>query len=384
MVQHTVIGDILNPKRPVPVVQGFAPKQALIAYSGALITKAITPMPDTRHALIRALFEDYITMYSKRDDRLTSRFSENFCGFTGGGDFLVKDKKAWVKITREDFAQVSEHIRIEILDLCLQDLSDDVVTATAFFHIHLPIPDHILSRETARLTLNFRLEGEVWMIVYSGISIPYHLVQKGEVYPLKNLVERNTHLENEVAERTRELMEVNFKLELLSNTDGLTAAANRRSFDNVLVQEWQRAQRSGFPLAMLMLDVDHFKAYNDHYGHLAGDDCLRALAMVLLKEVRRSGEIVARYGGEEFVVLMPDTTLDNALATARRIQKAVSVLSLKHADTPAGKVTFSFGVVSIFPKPHQLPTELIARADTALYRAKANGRDCIEVAEVIE
>jgi len=341
-------------------------------------------MPSTRHALIRSLFEEYIEMYSKRDDRLTSRFSENFCGFTGGGDFLVTDKKAWIEITRQDFQQVRETIRIEMLDLCVQDLSDEVVTATAFFHIHLPISDHILSRETARLTLNFRLEGGTWMIVYSAISIPYHLVQKGEVYPLKGLVERNTHLENEVTVRIRELTEANFKLELLSNTDGLTAAANRRSFDSVLVQEWHRAQRSGLPLAMLMLDVDHFKAYNDHYGHLGGDDCLRALVMVLLKEVRRSGEMVARYGGEEFVVLMPDTNLQNALATAQRIQQAVSALSLRHAAAPTGKVTFSYGVVSVVPTLHQTSNELIERADAALYRAKANGRDRIEVTKVIE
>ena len=339
-------------------------------------------MKPARHALIQSLFEEYIEMYAARDDQLTARFSDDFCGFTGGGDFLVKNKDAWVKITRQDFAQVSARIRIEMLDLSLQDLSDDVVTATAFFHIHLPIADRILSRETARLTLNFRKEGESWMIVYSGISIPFHLVQSGEIYPLKNLEERNTHLENQVAERTRELMEANRKLELLSNTDGLTAAANRRSFDSILVQEWQRAQRSGFPLAMLMLDVDHFKAYNDHYGHLAGDDCLRALAMVLRQEVRRSGEMVARYGGEEFAVLMPDTNLENALAMARRIQNCVSTLSLKRKDVPVGRVTFSFGVASIVPKPDQASSELIARADAALYRAKGNGRDCIEVATI--
>ena len=317
-------------------------------------------------------------MYASRDDGLTARFSENFCGFTGGGDFLVTDKKAWVKITREDFAQVQAKIRIEMLDLSLQDLSDDVVTATAFFHIHLPIADHILSRETARLTLNFRREGDAWMIVYSGISIPYHLVQKGEVYPLKNLEERNTHLENQIAERTRELTEINSKLELLSNTDGLTATANRRSFDCVLGQEWQRAQRCGLPLALIMLDVDHFKAYNDCYGHLAGDDCLKALATLLRKEVRRSGELVARYGGEEFIVLMPDTSLEAAVTTAQRIQKAVSSLSLKRSDLPSGKVSFSFGVASTIPSADRAPTALIARADAALYRAKENGRDRIE------
>jgi len=216
-------------------------------------------MTPPRHALIRSLFEEYIEMYASRDGRLTSRFSENFSGFSGGGKDLVTDRKRWIEITEQDFSQVAEPIHIEMLDLHLQDLSADVVTATAFFHIHLPIPDHILAREIARLTLIFRQEGDQWMIAYSGISIPYHLVQEGEIYPLKNLVERNATLEKEVAQRTRELMEANFKLELLSNTDGLTGAANRRSFDSALIEEWHRAQRSGLPLALIILDVDHFK-----------------------------------------------------------------------------------------------------------------------------
>ncbi|MCM2308657.1 MAG: diguanylate cyclase [Sulfuritalea sp.] len=153
------------------------------------------------------MFDEYIEMYAARDDRLTTRFSENFSGYTGGGNFLVKDRDEWVKITRQDFAQVQGRIRIEMLDISLQDVSDEVVVVTAFFHIHLPVPDHILSREVARLVLIFRLEGDDWKIVHSGISIPYHLVQEGEVYPLKSLQERNTALEALVAARTQALHE---------------------------------------------------------------------------------------------------------------------------------------------------------------------------------
>lgn len=162
--------------------------------------------PD-RERQIRSLFDEYIEMYAARDDRLTMRFSEDFSGYTGGGNFLVKDRDEWVKITRQDFAQVQGRIRIEMLDISMQDISDEVVVVTAFFHIHLPVPDHILSREVARLVLVFRLEGDDWKIVHSGISIPYHLVQEGEVYPLKSLQERNTALEALVAARTRALHE---------------------------------------------------------------------------------------------------------------------------------------------------------------------------------
>jgi diguanylate cyclase (GGDEF)-like protein/PAS domain S-box-containing protein len=160
-----------------------------------------------RLATIQALFDDYMAQYATRDDRLTTRFSANFSGYSGGGDVLVKDRAEWVKITRQDFAQVPQPLRIEMLDLSLQDLCQEVVVVTAFFHIHLPGAEQVLSRETARLVLIFRLESDDWKIVHSGISIPYHLVQAGEVYPLKGLQDRNTALESLVAQRTKELRE---------------------------------------------------------------------------------------------------------------------------------------------------------------------------------
>lgn len=340
------------------------------------------PAHQNRRQLIRSLFDEYIEMYASRDDRLTERFSENFSGYTGGGNFLVKDRAEWARITRQDFAQVPGRIRIEMLDLSLQDVSGEVVVATAFFHIHLPIPDQILSNETARLVLMFRLEGKDWKIVHSGISIPYNLVQDGEVYPLEGLHQRNSQLEALVEERTRELEEANFKLELLSNTDGLTGIANRRSFDLALEEEWHRARRSGNSIALIMLDVDHFKLFNDHYGHLAGDDCLRSLAKVLIKEVRRSGDLVARYGGEEFVVLLPDTDADAANEAALRIQRSVWALALPRVDVAPNMVTFSLGVASLAPVRQHVPDNLVLEADRALYRAKAAGRNRIEMASL--
>lgn len=162
---------------------------------------------------LRQLLDDYLRLYAGRDDRLTSWFSENFSGFTGGGAFLVKDVAEWVAITRQDFAQVPEPLRLELRDLALQSLSADVAVATSFFTIHLPVPDHPLSHETARLVLIFRREEAGWRIVHSSISIPYGLVQAGEVYPLKNVLERNRALEELVAERTTQLSEANARLQ---------------------------------------------------------------------------------------------------------------------------------------------------------------------------
>lgn len=163
----------------------------------------------TDNAELRKLVEDYLRMYGGRDDRLTTLFSEDFSGFTGGGDFLVKERDQWVAITRQDFAQVPQPIRLEVIDSTVQSLAEDVAVATTFFKIHLPIRDHILSRETARLVLVFRRESTGWMISHSSISIPYHLVRKGEVYPLQELVSRTQVLEQLVADRTVQLSDAN-------------------------------------------------------------------------------------------------------------------------------------------------------------------------------
>ena len=170
-------------------------------------------MDASSHRQIRQLLDDYLQMYAARDDRLTALFSEDFSGFTGGGDFLVKDKESWVEITRQDFAQVKAPIRIELKDVSIQSLAETIAVATSFFAIHLPMKDHVLSRETARLVLIFRKESAGWKISHSSISIPYHLVREGEIYPLKELSDRNQTLEGVIAERTEQLSKVNDRLQ---------------------------------------------------------------------------------------------------------------------------------------------------------------------------
>jgi PAS domain S-box-containing protein len=189
--------------------------------------------------VIRQLLDDYLRMYASRDDRLTAHFSEDFSGFTGGGDFLVKDRKEWVAITRQDFAQVKEPIRIELKDLALQSLADTIAVATSFFTIHLPIKDHVLSRETARLVLIFRKEAAGWKIAHSSISIPYYLVREGEVYPMKELVDRNQLLGELIAERTTQLSEVNDSLQQ-TNRELAREIAERAQAEQALRASEQR------------------------------------------------------------------------------------------------------------------------------------------------
>lgn len=339
----------------------------------------IGPICSDRHHLICSLFEEYIEMYASRDDRLTSHFSDNFSGYAGSSDVIITDKAEWVRITRQDFAQIPERIDIEMLDLSLQDLAEDVVSVTAFFHIHLPAHEEILSNKTARLVLVFRHEKTAWKIVHSGISIPYSLAHEDEIYPMKQLEMRNHELEQIINVRTKDLDEANRLLKIQSNTDGLTNISNRRHFDCLLSQEWNRGQRSGTSLAVIMLDIDHFKTFNDCYGHVAGDNCLQRLAQGLVNSSRRVGELVARYGGEEFVIILPNTDSRTAFEVAKNIQKMVLSLAIPHVGSSPGIVTVSLGVASLQPSSQQLPVELVRLADAALYRAKLAGRNCVQL-----
>lgn len=337
-------------------------------------------MTTARQQMIRSLLDEYVEMYSSRDDRLTTRFSKNFCGFAGSSDVLVTDREEWVRITRADFAQIPGRIGLEILDVAIQDLSADVVAVTAFFHIHLSKTEEILSRRTARLVLIFRLEDTEWKIAHSSISIPYGLARDMEIYPMTSLDERQHELELIIEIRTKELAEANRKLEALSNTDGLTNIGNRRLFDSTLIQAWNRCLRTEIPIALIMLDIDHFKQFNDLYGHLAGDECLRLLAHALAQSGRRSGELVARYGGEEFVVLLPGVEGQSSFEIAEHIQQQILSLGQPHAQNVTGLVTVSMGVACLIPSSHQQPSELVQLADSALYNAKSSGRNCIKMA----
>lgn len=497
-------------------------------------------MKNNDQQIIRQLFDDYIQMYSSRDDQLTTHFSEDFSGFTGGGDFLVKKREEWVAITRQDFAQIKDPIHIELKDLAIQSLAETIAVATGFFTIKLPVDDQILSRETARLVLMFRLESAGWKITHSSISIPYHLVREGEVYPMQELTDRNRFLEKMVSERTAQLFEAKEKLEHINEeltreitrhkhteevleesestyrsildaspdaititdlegsilmvsptackmfsynapediigrsvldfivpadhkrakanirrilnrdensgpkeyrgirqdgslfgielnsglilgaqgqptkiviivrditkrkqteqriqklvqqlkierdtarlnavTDSLTGLANRRYFDDTIKAEFYRLKRSGASLSLIMVDIDHFKQFNDLYGHLAGDNCLKVVATTLQTVICRVPDVIARYGGEEFVVMLPETDQNGAVNLAQQMKEAIEEQAIPHgASQTAHHVTISLGVVTVSTSETLVtPEQVVAMADNALYSAKKNGRN---------
>lgn len=182
-------------------------------------------------------------------------------------------------------------------------------------------------------------------------------------------------LEKRVAERTAALKAANDKLSELSVTDSLTGLANRRRFDEVLEAEGARAARTGRPLAVILADVDHFKAFNDRYGHQAGDECLRRVAAVLRVGGRRPGDLVARYGGEEFCLILAETDSDAALLVAEGLRAAVQDLAIPHTGSPHGMVTLTLGLAATIPEPGKAGRDPLNAADRALYAAKEAGRN---------
>lgn len=198
------------------------------------------------------------------------------------------------------------------------------------------------------------------------------------------LATANQQLEERVAQRTRELEEVNERLRTLSRTDALLGIANRAHFDDWLEHACALARRAGHPVGLVMIDVDNFKHYNDHYGHPQGDLCLQAVVRAVSGCVRRGTDLVARYGGEELAVVLPETDAAGTLAMAQRMVRAVHALGLPHAGSRIPRVTISAGVCSQVPHPDASgasgPAVLIARADAALYEAKRQGRNCCAAA----
>jgi diguanylate cyclase (GGDEF)-like protein len=170
------------------------------------------------------------------------------------------------------------------------------------------------------------------------------------------------------------------RLSYQASTDGLTGLANRRELDGALEREWKAALAKGSSIALLMIDIDHFKAYNDTYGHLSGDEALKQVATTLRQQCRRAQDVVARYGGEEFVVLLPSTPVDGARILAEKLRLAVAECAIPHQGNEAGIVTISVGVSEIMPGSDNAPADLIRMADDLLYDAKRAGRNRVAVA----
>jgi diguanylate cyclase (GGDEF)-like protein len=222
----------------------------------------------------------------------------------------------------------------------------------------LPLFEHLSDR-------NIRLQQAIHVIPIECKSRErFCLVQVNDV----SISVRKEHLLREQTE----------KLHGLAYIDALTGIPNRRRLDEYLSDEFKRASRNNAPLSVVMTDIDHFKQYNDTYGHLTGDFCLQRIANAIRASLHRPADLVARYGGEEFVVVLPDTPLNGAVSLSEKIRKHVENLAIPHETSKtAGYVTLSMGIASISPDPHASCDALLTQADAALYQAKEDGRNRI-------
>ncbi|MBA4502675.1 sensor domain-containing diguanylate cyclase [Marinobacterium marinum] len=271
---------------------------------------------------------------------------------------------------------IADHQRLisrSLLGLLLASLVLATVTLGAVVHIRRSIVQRLNQLSGA---MHSHLQ---------GLSVPIPQEGNDEISGMgasfSVFVEARCRAEQQLEEANRHLQQMNAELERLSVTDALTGLANRRCFDQQLVQEWQRAERDGNMLAVIMADVDCFKAYNDTYGHQQGDECLHRVARAMSACLQRSSDVVARYGGEEFVMLLPGLDGRQAERLAWKLLTVVRALGIEHDGAEAGVVTLSLGVASLSPNSSLHPDGLVGLADSALYAAKAAGRNTVQVAD---
>jgi diguanylate cyclase (GGDEF)-like protein len=194
-------------------------------------------------------------------------------------------------------------------------------------------------------------------------------------------LKRLDQMRRKLLEVSKELSAANLRLEALSQQDGLTGIANRRAFDFLIARHFAQSERRRDTLSVVLCDVDHFKAYNDQYGHVAGDECLRQVAAALAGSCRRAIDVAARYGGEEFALLLPDTPAEGAMIVAEKARQALAALALPHAGSlTSNVVTFSAGIATYSAEHDKASGDLVTRADEALYRAKHLGRNRVAAA----
>ncbi|GEM_PF-3130151 len=200
-----------------------------------------------------------------------------------------------------------------------------------------------------------------------------------------NVITDAIKLKLENSQLLNSLQETNARLIELAVIDELTQIANRRSLDENLEKEWLRASRLHTPISMLMIDIDHFKQYNDEFGHVKGDECLRFLADFLKNNLNRPGDFVARYGGEEFTIIMPDTNINGAITYAEKVHSGVRELNIPNPGSKVSKyLTISIGIASVIPGNSETYMDLIYTSDKALYKAKNDGRNIIRTSDALE
>ncbi len=286
----------------------------------------------------------------------------------------------------EQNSQPNSEIDLILMDLLMPEISG--VEACLIIRSHAAFEDIPLIVITASEDIE-KLEASYDAGATDYIRKPIHRIELiarvNAALRLKKEMDTRKQHALELLKIQKELKEANKKLHQLTLRDGLTGIANRRAFDDYIKQEWQRAVRDKTFLSVILLDIDHFKLYNDTHGHQAGDRCLQKVAAALSGTIHRPADLAARYGGEEFAVVLPNTGAKGAGHVATLLQKAIIDLKIPHEMSPVAEVvTASFGVATVQPTVKTGHSHLIGLADQMLYQAKRTGRNRIKVADGFE
>ncbi len=325
---------------------------------------------------IEQAFYHYLKVYfTDRDLESTLKLlSPHMSGFGTAlderGDTIEQSRRLYLR----DLEQAPSSIEYTIKYLDCQQLSREIGLVRAELDMRTQILGQELALLNARVTALFRTDanGE-WLLEHQHLSLPTSAHGENEAYPVKELEERAKVLERLVNERTQQLQEMHDRLEQLAITDSLTGVYNRMKGDELLEQELSRFRRYRSPLSVILLDLDNFKNINDTLGHGAGDEVLRGVGSVLAEAVRES-DVPARWGGEEFLILCPESNLPDAVELAERLRLLIEDLSF---GSGLG-VQASFGVSEA--RSEDTRESLVERTDKALYRAKHQGRNRVEIA----
>jgi diguanylate cyclase (GGDEF)-like protein len=318
------------------------------------------------------------------DSRMMRAMLGELLAKVGYDDVLMADSGASAfRLLGLDDGHPGEAVDLVLMDFVLPDIDGIAIIRAIKAREalgNLPILMVTASKEADILKAAFEAGASDYITKpYNEIEL---LARVGSALRLKAEIDRREAHERELEELTRRLERANRLLEQLSLTDGLTGVANRRHFDQVLRAEWTRAARDGTSLALALIDIDHFKRYNDTYGHQEGDRCLQRVGAALAGGALRPGDLVARYGGEEFAVIMANTGPAGARIVAERLREAIGALAIPHAaSSTSPTLSLSIGVAATVPESLGDAETLVEAADRALYEAKGRGRNRVEVAE---
>lgn len=347
--------------KPLEILQFEGTTQLFLDGRGAVLYCHSTESPDI---CVRKSSDGYIALVNRFDELKKTGGGHAFIGPDGDeapGKFIY--------VTRIEGSDLWSCVVIDLTPIIrdLKEIFSPLVQLSTLFH---------------RIVFGIIAALFVFILLTSAFTIrQVSRLEKERKERTEKLKEMNALLEAEVNIRKRiedELKEANRELERISSRDGLTGLANRRHYEEYIKTEWERMTRERKPLSILLCDVDHFKKFNDTYGHLEGDSCLKAIAGAIVNACRRPADLPARYGGEEFIVSLPDTDGDGALRIAEKIRSGVEDLHMEHRASEKGLVTLSIGTATEIPSHGSEYASLVRKADSALYTAKNNGRNRIE------